>query len=155
MAEAVKKGKKASYPDRTKPLTEDKPLTQKEQVFVDEYIKTGNGKQSVIKAGYKVKNPEVLASNLLRKINVNSEILKRQQEMHDETIADAKEILRYFTKVLRGEEKDQFGLEAPLSERTKAAQELAKRTIDVENRLNGKADATVNIVLDWKRDTEE
>ena len=32
---------------------------------------------------------------------------------------------------MRGEVKDQFGLDAPLAERTKAAVELAKRKVDV------------------------
>ena len=39
--------------------------------------------------------------------------------------------MRYFTSVMRGEVKDQFGLDAPLAERTKAAVELAKRKVDV------------------------
>ena len=53
---------------------------------------------------------------------------------------------------MRGEIKDQFGLEAPLSERTRAAQEIAKRTIDIENKLNGKEDNEIRITLDWAKD---
>lgn len=56
---------------------------------------------------------------------------------------------------MRGEVKDQFGLEAPLSERTKAAVELAKRTVDLDNKLNGKADAVVEIKLDWGNDEDK
>lgn len=59
--------------------------------------------------------------------------------------------MQYFSSVMRGEVKDQFGLEAPLSERTKAAQELAKRTVDILNRQNGVADQKVEIKLDWSR----
>lgn len=73
------------------------------------------------------------------------------EEARKETQATANEVMEYFTKVMRGEEKDQFGLEAPLSERTKAAQELAKRTIDIENRASGKADERIEIKLDWSR----
>ena len=58
--------------------------------------------------------------------------------------------MEYLTKVMRGELKDQFGLEASLSERTKAAQELAKRTIDIENKLktsNKTGDKEIKITL--------
>ena len=57
------------------------------------------------------------------------------EQAKTEAIADATEVMQYLTSVMRGEVKDQFGLDAPLSERTKAAQELAKRTIDVETRM--------------------
>ena len=57
--------------------------------------------------------------------------------------------MQYFTAVMRGEIKDQFGLDAPLSERTAAAKELAKRTVDVENKLKAQNEATVTIHLVW------
>jgi len=77
------------------------------------------------------------------------------EELKPETVATAQEVMSYFTAVMRGEVKDQFGLEAPLSERTRAAQELAKRTIDIENRQAGNSDQRIEIKLDWTRDSEE
>ena len=76
----------------------------------------------------------------------------KQEDMSSKTIASAKDVMEYLTKVMRGEIKDQFGLDAPLSERTKAATELAKRTVDIDNRLQGKADNVVEIKLDWSRE---
>ena len=38
--------------------------------------------------------------------------------------------MQYLTSVMRGEVKDQFDLDAPLSERTRCAQELLKRNMD-------------------------
>ena len=73
----------------------------------------------------------------------------RQVREHD--VADATEVMMYFTQVMRGELKDQFGLDASLSDRTTAAKELAKRTIDMENRMAGKPDAVVSINLNWDR----
>lgn len=73
------------------------------------------------------------------------------EELRKDTIATADEVLSYFTAVMRGEVKDQFGLEAPLSERTRAAQEIAKRTVDIENRQKGVADQSIEITLDWSR----
>lgn len=151
------KGKLDHVGKYNKPLTIDKPLTMKEQKFVEEYLISGNGKQSVLKAGYKIAEnsaPEY-ANRLLHKINVAHQIGLRLEERQKESIATAQDVMEYFSKVMRGEIKDQFGLDAPLSERTKAASELAKRTIDIENRLAGKEDATVVIKLDWGRGGKE
>lgn len=134
------------------------PLTIEEQQFVDAYIKLGVGADAV-RAVYpeacaKSKAPEYAthrATQLLNKPNIEAAILRRMEEMRDSRIADSKEVMEYFTQVMRGQIKDQFGLDAPLSERTKAAQEIAKRTIDIENRLAGNADAAVTIHLDWTR----
>ena len=129
-------------------------LTQREARFVDKYLELGNGREAVLQAGYKTKAPEQYANNLLRKIYIAEEIHARAQEISKSTIASAEEVMNYFSAVMRGEIKDQFGLEAPLSERTKAAQELARRTVDIENRLAGKADAEIKISLDWNRGEE-
>lgn len=110
-------------------------LTPREATFINEYIKTGNGAESVKLAGYVSKNPSRYAIELLRKSYINDEINYRLEQAKTEAIADASEVMAYLTSVMRGEVKDQFGLDAPLSERTKAAQELAKRTIDVDNKL--------------------
>lgn len=89
---------------------------------------------------------------MLNQPNVKWEINRViTEELKPETVATANEVMTYFTAVMRGEVKDQFGLEAPLSERTRAAQELAKRTIDIQNRQNGTADQTIEIKLDWSR----
>ena len=126
-------------------------LSPKERVFCNKYIELNNGKQAAIQAGYAPKTAEVTASKLLIKGKVITQIEKLREQCTKKSIATAQEVMEYFTRVMNGEEKDQFGLEASLSERTKAAQELAKRTIDLDNRLQGKADSVVEIKLDWKR----
>lgn len=40
--------------------------------------------------------------------------------------------MEFFTKVMRGEVKDAFGLDASLADRKDAAKEIAKRTVDIE-----------------------
>ena len=69
-------------------------------------------------------------------------------QLKKETIADADEIMQYFTKVMRGQEKDQFGLDAPLSERTNAAKELAKRLIDATQDVDV-AVPEIKVTLNW------
>ena len=73
------------------------------------------------------------------------------RKLEKQTMATATEVMEYFTAVMRGEIADQFGLEASIADRTKAAQELAKRTVDIENREKGKADSMVEIKLNWRR----
>ena len=130
--------------------------------FIDYFIELGNQRQAVIKAGYKCKSPDWQANCLLRVPKIADEINYRMEQHKKDSIAKTDEILEYFTNVMRGKEKDQFGLDAPLSERTKAAGELAKRLIDIPNKLEAtmnktqQGNATVTISLDWSgMETEE
>lgn len=125
-------------------------LTIREAKFIDNYIETGNQRQSVLDAGYKTVAPGQYGQILLMKPYIKSEIEYRIQKLEDAKIASAEEILQYFTGVMRGEIKDQFGLDAPLGERTRAAQELAKRKIDIVQKVNGQQQAKVEIALVWK-----
>lgn len=122
------------------------PLTPTEERFVEAYIKTGNLKYATKQSGYQGNG-----NTLLQKPNVQKRIKKIMRQLEKQTMASAQEVMEYFTAVMRGELKDQFGLDASLSDRTKAAQELAKRTVDIENREKGKADSLVEIKLNWRR----
>ena len=124
-------------------------LTPLEAKFIDSYIETGNGSKAVADAGYKVKALPQQAQKLLNKPYIAEEINFRLEKARTESIADATEIMQYFTDVMRGKIQDAFGLDAPLSERTKAAQELAKRQIDIPNRLQGNEPPKLTITVDW------
>lgn len=130
----------------------NKPLTAKEEAFVRYFIESNNQTQAAIKAGYSEKSARELANRLLKKVNVLYHIEQIKQEMRKDSIATGQEVMEYFSAVMRGEVKDQFGLEASLSERTRAAMELARRTTDIEMREKGVADSKVEINLNWKRD---
>lgn len=134
------------------------PLSINEDRFIDKYLELGNGRQAVIAAGFTTKTPEVYSNTLLRKVYISEEIKFRRDQIHSANIASGQEVMDFLTKVMRGEVNDQFGLEAPVSERIKAADLLAKRTVDIDNRLAGKKDMStpeLKIVLDWNRDKEE
>lgn len=126
-------------------------LNQKQSLFCQYYAETGNGMQSAIKAGYAAKTATITASKLLTKTSVTDEIARIRGKMEERHIATGQEVMEFFTKVMNGEIKDQFGLDASLGDRTKAAQELAKRTVDIDNRIAGKSDSVVAIKLDWRR----
>lgn len=62
----------------------------RQRKFIKEYVKTGNASQSVVKAGYKTKTPNVLGSQLLTRDNIQSEIatVLDKAGLTDEYIAD-------------------------------------------------------------------
>lgn len=114
--------------------------------FVHEYLKTDNMTQSAIKAGYSPKTAYSQASRLLKNNRVQDYIVAIRERLDSDKIADIEEVMEYLTSVMRGEKKDQFDLDPALSERTKAASELAKR-LDVRAK-NLNIECAVNIIDD-------
>lgn len=140
------------------PCTEDTPLTPVQMAFIYEYI-TGRPPSQLYDAlgfRYSTDNAKkAAASRELHKPNVQKKIRELMGEMDMGTVMTGQEVMEYFTAVTRGEIKDQFGLDAPLSERTAAAKEIAKRTIDIELKQQGYEDKKIDINLNWNRDTKE
>ena len=118
------------------------PLSVKEAKFISLFIANGNVAKSLRESGLSWKN-------LSGKDYITDEITYRLDQLKKQTIADADEIMQYFTSVMRGEVKDQFGLDAPLSERTAAARELAKRVVDIENDVDT-AVPEIKVTLNWE-----
>lgn len=118
-------------------------LTEKERIFADEYIKTTNATQSAIKAGYAENSASVTGSKMLRKPKVRQYIDAVMNERSKNTIATADEILEYLTRVMCGEEKDAFGLDVSVADRTKAAELLGKRHMLFTDKV--KLDAEIEI----------
>lgn len=117
----------------------NRKLTPKEISFIENYMSNGyNGTLAVQQAGYRTKAPSRYASDLLGKSAVSEEIKSRIKAMDDAKIADATEILQFYTSVMRGEVLDQFDIEASLDTRIKAANELAKHKIELPMKLEQK-----------------
>lgn len=144
-----------TYKRKQKVKPEDKPLTTEEWQFILAYINTEYGTS---KKDIALSTPKQLrgaggytkyTERMLRKPNVVKEINRLMAEQAKKTIAEANDVMEFFTRVMNGEEKDQFGLDAALADRIKAGQELAKRTVDVELRKQGLADNQVNININW------
>ncbi len=100
-------------------------LTEKQKRFIDYYIETANATLSAKKAGYSEKTAKNIGAENLTKLNYF--IQERLEEKEAQRIATQDEVLQYLTRVMRGEEKDQFGLDASLQDRTKCAELLGKR----------------------------
>lgn len=118
-------------------------LTVKQRKFADNYIKSGNATESYIQAGYSVKTrnvAEVEGFKLLRNPKIATYVETNINEMSNNKIASAEEVLEYLTRVVRGEEKEktviysketseaiEVDVTPDLRERTKAAELLGKR----------------------------
>ena len=103
------------------------PLTLKQKAFADEWITNGgNATQAAIKAGYSKKYANSNGPKLLQNTAISAYIAERQKEIDSNRIATLKEIQEFRSRVLRGEEKDAFGLDASLADREKAASSLEK-----------------------------
>ena len=105
-------------------------LTPKQKKFCDEYLKLGNATQAAKNAGYSEKTAYRTGADNLKVPHILDYINARQEQIASKDIADIEEIMKYLTDVMRGKIKYQFDLDASLSERTKAAQELLKRNVD-------------------------
>lgn len=111
-------------------------LTHKQRLFADEYIKSGNAMQSAIKAGYSEKYAKSSSAKMLENMGIKSYIDAKMAEIESHKIADAKEVLQYLTRVLRGEETEEIPdsvdggtIKRPplFKDRTAAAREIMKR----------------------------
>ncbi|OTA45532.1 terminase [Limosilactobacillus reuteri] len=113
-------------------------LTAKQRLFADEYIKSGNATQSAIKAGYSDNYAKHRVDKLLLNVGVKSYIDAKMSEIESHKIADAKEVLQFYTRVLREEETEEVALPAgddvitvekkpSFKDRLAAAKELMKR----------------------------
>lgn len=132
-------------------------LSVNEQKFVAYYIETGNSTLAVKKCGFRTTSPASYARKLLAKPKIQAELKEQMSALKQECVASAEEIRMFYTSVMRGEEKDQFGLDLTMSDRLKAAEALAKRQIDMQE-IADRADAakvTVSLVFDRKNDVVE
>ena len=129
-----------------------KNLTQRQIRFVQDFMKSNNVTQAAIRSGYSKKTASVQGSRLLTNVKVAEYVDAINERLESDKIADIQEVMEYLTSVMRGEAKDQFDLDASLSERTRAASELAKR-LDVRAKtLN--IEGVVNIIDDIPDDVE-
>lgn len=138
---------------------EDRPqrLTRRQQLFCEEYLKDPNATQAAINAGYSEKTAFSIGCENLKKPNIKEYIEKRMEEQDKILIAEAREIMIYLTKVMRGETQSEIVVvegegdgcstarrmkKAPdEKERLKAAELLGKRyglytdKVDVEGQI--------------------
>ena len=124
----------------------DEKLTPKQKRFCEEYLKSANASDAAKKAGYSMKTAPFIGAENLKKPKISAYIKRRIEEQEAARVADANEVLQFYSAVMRGEVKDQFGIDASLSDRLKAADSLAKRLAAAELKPN--AEDAVRVIID-------
>ena len=102
-------------------------LTPKQQAFAEYYLQCGNASEAARLAGYSKRTAGSIGDENLQKPAIRQYIQEHMEVASGERIATADEVMEYFTRVMRGEEKDAFGLDVSISDRNKAAEALGKR----------------------------
>lgn len=114
-------------------------LTPRQQKFCDEYLISGNATEAAIKAGYSRKTAKQTGSENLSKPDLRAYIDEQLAKIHSAKIADAEEVMKYLTSVMRGEHTEQVlklvgegvqtvtDIDVSAKERLKAAELIGKR----------------------------
>lgn len=121
-------------------------LNERQKKFADYVIKLGRSRarEAAEIAGYSKKTASVQANQLLKNLKIKAYIKERiktaaepkeRAEADRKLVADGDEVLQFLTATMRGEVKDQFGLDAQLKDRLAAAKEL-QRIIDVAKKTD-------------------
>lgn len=105
-------------------------MTEKERLCVIEWFNNGmngtNAYMSVFKNCKKKSSARVNFSRMMKKDDVRAFRDELINNMESSEVASVGEIMMYLTRVMRGQEKDAFGLEVSIDDRTKAAEKLMK-----------------------------
>ena len=114
-------------------------LTARQRKFCDEYLISGNATDAAIKAGYSPKTAKQTGSENLAKPDLRAYIDEQLAKIHSAKIADAEEVMKYLTSVMRGEHTEQVlklvgegvqtvtDIDVSAKERLKAAELIGKR----------------------------
>lgn len=114
-------------------------MTPRQRKFCDEYLISGNATDAAIKAGYSPKTAYSMGNENLNKPELKAYIETELEKLHSAKIADAEEVMKYLTAVMRGEHTEEIPLlcgdgcqkltqkEVGAKERLKAAELVGKR----------------------------
>ncbi len=119
-------------------------MTPRQTRFAEAWLRCRNETQAAVEAGYTPRSAHNQGSRLMKNEEVKEYIRARLRAQDAREVAKTDEVLKFLTAVMRGEEKDQFGLDAQLADRIKAGVELLKRYTAVEE---GEEKEGQNIVI--------
>lgn len=134
-------------------------LSDRQKAFADYYIATLNAYESAVKAGYSARYAKGNSYKLVENSGIKAYIDAKLQNISNDRIARAEEVMEYLTRVMRGEEKEieaivngegeetQIESMPLIRERTKAAELIGKRYAMFVDKQESKADTTIKIEL--------
>lgn len=142
-------------------------LTNKQMIFANEYLVELNATKAYKKAYPNVKKDSVAAVNgnrLLRNAKIKNYIDEQLKKIEDESIADATEVMKYLTSVMRNELKEEVVVvegegegcssarivkkDMSAKDRIKAAELLGKRYRLFVDKVEQKVDVNSTTKLD-------
>lgn len=135
-------------------------MTDKQIKFCDEYLISCNATDAAKKAGYSQKTAYSQGQRLLKNVEVKAYIEKQLGQIHSDKIADAQEVLKYLTAVMRGSSSSSVlslcgdGCQEVITkppdekERLKAAELIGKRYGLFTDKVDMQNDVKVVIVGD-------
>lgn len=142
-------------------------LTNKQMIFANEYLVDLNATRAYKNAYPNVKKDSVAAANgnrLLRNAKVKNYIDEQLKKIEDESIADATEVMKYLTAVMRNEITEEVVVvegegdgcssarivkkELSAKDRIKAAELLGKRYRLFVDKVEQKVDVNATTKLD-------
>lgn len=154
-------------------------LTEKQKIFANEYLIDLNATRAYKKAYPKIKKDSVAASaaaRMLRNVKVKNYIEEQLKKIEDESIADAKEVMQYLTKVMRNEVTEEVVIvegegdgcssarivkkDISAKDRNKAAELLGKRyrlfvdKVENDTNLNVNSTAKLDSILNQLEDED-
>jgi len=96
-------------------------MTHRQELFIQEYIKTGNATNSAIKAGYSKRTARSTGQRLLTNVDIKKRIEELSQKIANNNIMTAKERQEYLTKLINSDD-------VKVSDKLKALDILNKMT---------------------------
>lgn len=141
-------------------------LTAKQMKFVDSYIADSNATKAALEAGYSKRTARFVGAENLTKPNIKSAIDERMKRIESHKIAKADEVLQYFTRVLRGEAKENIVVGTPdgaemvendpsIKDRMAAGRELLKRYPGNDDLLNAQLTKIITDIEKTKADVRK
>lgn len=160
-------------------------LTEMQLKFINNYLSNGkNGYKAAIDAGYSPNSAKSVAKDLINNHPIVSTIIsvadayietrkeemyleakmraendRKEKERHEIAIMTGTEVMQTLSEVARGNVNDQFDLPPTLKDRLDAMKEVAKRTIDLQIKLDEakkqNPDITINIIKREKKEQGE
>ncbi|WP_339002221.1 terminase small subunit [Fusobacterium animalis] len=97
-------------------------MTHRQELFIQEYIKTGNATNSAIKAGYSKRTARSIGQRLLTNVDIKKKINELSQKIACNNIMTAKERQEYLTKLINADD-------------VKISDKL--RAVDILNKMTG------------------
>lgn len=142
-------------------------LTPKQRIFCNEYLVDMNTTRAYRKAYASCKKDETAASNgnrLLKNEKVKGYIEEQLKKIEDKSIADATEVMKYLSSVMRGEIREEVVMtrgvgegvsviervkkEVSPKDRNKAAELLGKRYAMFTEKIEAQAEVTGVQIID-------